>query len=57
MNCWDVKCFVRVAPHSGREADPRYNTFLSQVGGTARADCRSQLENLQRQLLHLTAPQ
>lgn len=40
-----------VAPHSGHEADPRYNTFLSQVGGAARADCRTRLENLTRQLL------
>ena len=40
-----------VAPHSGMEGDPRYNTFLAQVGGPARADCRTRLENLQRQLL------
>jgi hypothetical protein len=40
-----------VAPHSGREGDPRYNTFLDTVGGMARTDCRARLENLSRQLL------
>lgn len=40
-----------VAPHSDAELDPRYNTFLDAVGGTARADCRDRLGNLERQLL------
>ena len=49
--CDVVGTVAYVAPHSGREGDPRYNSFLSQVGGAARLDCRARLENLTRQLL------
>jgi PS-10 peptidase S37 len=44
-----------VAPVSLAAGDPAYNTFLTDVGGTDYATCRSDLRAFQRQLLQRRA--